>query len=206
MQELFNQIKSRLIRITGSLLRNEEDAADAVQETFCRIWQIRDRIRNEQEATAIAVQTAKNICIDQLRRKKVVHFEPLNTDHEKGETESLLLQIEAADEYRLVKELIEKALSPLQQKILEMKEIDGIEIEEISQKLNMQPTAVRMNLSRARKEIRNIYNKMNPVGINRGYQFPFFRLHRQKEKEEQLFHASLGRSRIWIRQCHGQSL
>ncbi|MGL4331204.1 MAG: RNA polymerase sigma factor [Bacteroidales bacterium] len=163
MQELFNQIKSRLIRITGSLLRNEEDAADAVQETFCRIWQIRDRIRNEQEATAIAVQTAKNICIDQLRRKKVVHFEPLNTDHEKGETESLLLQIEAADEYRLVKELIEKALSPLQQKILEMKEIDGIEIEEISQKLNMQPTAVRMNLSRARKEIRNIYNKMNPL-------------------------------------------
>lgn len=92
-----------------------------------------------------------------------MHFEPLNTDHEKGETESLLLQIEAADEYRLVKELIEKALSPLQQKILEMKEIDGIEIEEISQKLNMQPTAVRMNLSRARKEIRNIYNKMNPL-------------------------------------------
>lgn len=163
MQDLFNQLKTRLIRITGALLRNEEDAADAVQETFCRVWQIRDRIKNEQEATAIAVQTAKNICIDQLRRKKVVLFEPLSPDHEKGETESPLQQIEAADEYRLVKELIEKTLSPLQQKILEMKEIDGMEIDEISEKLNMQPTAVRMNLSRARKEIRNIYNKTNPL-------------------------------------------
>lgn len=41
-----------------------------------------------------------------------------------------------------------------------MKEFEGYEIEEIAQELNMQPTAVRMNLSRARKEIRNQYSRL----------------------------------------------
>lgn len=163
MQDLFNQLKNRLIRITGGLLHNNEDAADAVQETFCRLWQIRDRLKDEQETTAIAIQTAKNICIDQLRRKKVVRFETLEPDYEKSITDSPDAKIEAADEYRFVKELIERSLSPLQRQILEMKEIDGLEIDEIAGKLCMQPSAVRMNLSRARKEIRNIYTKTNPL-------------------------------------------
>ena len=69
-------------------------------------------------------------------------------------------ELEVREKFILVKQIIDRELSELQQKILEMKEFEGYEIEEIAQELNMQPTAVRMNLSRARKEIRNQYSRL----------------------------------------------
>jgi len=50
--------------------------------------------------------------------------------------------------------LIEQ-LPPLQQMIMRLKDIEGHEVEEIAQITNTTPEAVRMNLSRARKKIRN---------------------------------------------------
>lgn len=161
MQQLFIQLKSRLLRITGSLLGNNEDAADAVQETFCRLWQIRDRLYDDKDTTAVAIQTAKNICIDQLRRKKVIQFESLENKHDQNSADNALKHFEATDECRYILELINLCLTPLQRQILEMREIKEMEIQEIATILNMQPTAVRMHLSRARKEIRNLYIKKN---------------------------------------------
>ena len=47
----------------------------------------------------------------------------------------------------------------LQQQILHMKEYDGKTYSEIAESLGMQEPAVRMQLSRARKEIRECYLK-----------------------------------------------
>ena len=65
------------------------------------------------------------------------------------------------EDYNLICRLIECYLSPRERRILEMKEFEEKEIDEIAEILNMQPAAVRMNLSRARKEIREIYFKIN---------------------------------------------
>ena len=56
-----------------------------------------------------------------------------------------------------VEKIIRTELTPLQQQIIEEREYKGRDIEEIAKRLDMQPTAVRMQLSRARKKIREIY-------------------------------------------------
>ena len=48
-----------------------------------------------------------------------------------------------------------KRLTENQRKILELRDYQGLEIEDIANRLNMQPATIRMNLSRARKLLEN---------------------------------------------------
>ena len=65
------------------------------------------------------------------------------------------------ERFQTVKLLIEKRLTENQRKILELRDYQGLEIEDIANRLNMQPATIRMNLSRARKTIREQYKKLN---------------------------------------------
>ena len=58
-----------------------------------------------------------------------------------------------------VENIIATALTPVQLQIIEEKEYKGKTIEEIAKALSMQPPAVKMQLSRARKKIREIYKE-----------------------------------------------
>ena len=76
-------------------------------------------------------------------------------DEDNSEKENLL------ERFQTVKLLIEKRLTENQRKILELRDYQGLEIEDIANRLNMQPATIRMNLSRARKTIREQYKKLN---------------------------------------------
>ena len=52
------------------------------------------------------------------------------------------------------------SLSPLQRKIFQMAAFEDIEYEDIAERLHMSVAAVRMNMSRARKKMRELYKKM----------------------------------------------
>ena len=48
-----------------------DDAEDALQEAFCRLWQRRDTINSTREAEALAATTLRNICIDSHPKKRI---------------------------------------------------------------------------------------------------------------------------------------
>jgi len=52
-------------------------------------------------------------------------------------------------------------LSGLQQAVLRMKQIEGLEIDEIAALTGSAPEAIRMNLSRARRKVKEIFFKNN---------------------------------------------
>ena len=56
-----------------------------------------------------------------------------------------------------VQRIIAQNLSPQQRRVLDLREVQGLSFEAIAEMLSMQPAAVRMTLSRARKTIREIY-------------------------------------------------
>ena len=71
-------------------------------------------------------------------------------------------QLEQKDSLEHVMRLINK-LPGLQQTILRMKHVDGFEVEEIAGLTGSTPEAVRMNLSRARKRVREQFFKMQTL-------------------------------------------
>ena len=154
----FTKLRKGFLRLASRILPNEEDANDALQDAFCRLWTRRDQIHSSQEAEALAVTTIRNLCIDQVRKEKMQVVE-LDAERDSKPTETIEERIEKEELFLEVEEMINRQLSPVQQLILRKKEYEEESIEEIAKELNMQQAAVRMQLSRARRTIRECYRK-----------------------------------------------
>ena len=129
------------------MLSDADAAEDALQDAFVRLWG-RYQVRNEREAEALLTRTVRNVSIDQLRKRKTV---PLAMDLPEERTENR----EAL--FRRVEEMVDTELTDLQRLIIRRHEYESVTLEKIAEELGMQPPAVRMQLSRARKIIREHY-------------------------------------------------
>lgn len=156
----FSGLRRRL-RPTLSRWLGEDEADDALQEAFCRLWPERERWADADEAARVLNVTARHIGIDELRRRQKLG----ETSLEEGcdPTDEADAEDEAAERYRRVKQIIDQRLTPLQREILERRETREEAFEEIAAILNMQPAAVRMQLSRARKLIREVYYEQSGI-------------------------------------------
>ena len=149
LTETYQRIRERLRAGAGKMLSDAEAAEDALQDAFVRLWG-RYQVRSEREAEALLTRTVRNVSIDQLRKRKTV---PLMADlpEEVGENREAL--------FRRVEEMVDTELTDLQRLIIRRHEYEGVTLEKIAEELGMQPPAVRMQLSRARKTIREQYRK-----------------------------------------------
>lgn len=155
----FTRLRDNLLSMSRRILQDEDDASDAIQDAFCRLWPLRNKIKDEKEASALTVTTTRHICIDRVRQKsRFTEYDPEVCD-ESDESGNEKEYVE--ERFLMVKRLIDKELTENQRLILELRDFRGFEIDEIARQLNMQPTAIRMNLSRARKTIREQYKKLN---------------------------------------------
>ena len=80
----FTILRRRLRSIATHLMPHGDDAEDALQEAFCRLWQRRDTINSTREAEALAATTLRNICIDSHRKKKIETV-PIDEQHDREE-------------------------------------------------------------------------------------------------------------------------
>ena len=156
----FTELRRGFLRLASHFLPNEDDANDAIQDAFCRLWPRRDEINTKEEAEALTVTTVKNLCIDALRKKHIDTVE-IEEWRDAEITEAADEIIEREERFRQVKSIIDIELSPLQRDIFYKKEFEDMSVDNISKELDMQPTAVRMQLSRARKTIRECYKNQN---------------------------------------------
>ena len=149
LTETYQRIRQRLRAGAGKMLSDAEAAEDALQDAFVQLWG-RYQVRSEREAEALLTRTVRNVSIDQLRRRKTV---PLVGDlpEETRENREAL--------FRRVEKMVDTQLNDLQKLIIRRHEYEGVTLDKIAEELGMQPPAVRMQLSRARKTIREQYRK-----------------------------------------------
>jgi RNA polymerase sigma-70 factor (ECF subfamily) len=147
-------LRQKLFLLALKYLQNEEDAEDAVQETLLRLWKIRDQLDNVSSSGAFAVQTLKNICIDRLRTAKE-HTE-ISDFYLRADGDTPYSTVERNDTVALVKKIIE-SLPELQRLIIQLRDVEGYELQEIADITGTQVGAVTVNLSRARKKVRDTF-------------------------------------------------
>ncbi len=155
----FTELRKGFLRLAMRFLPNKEDADDALQEAFFRLWKHADQIGSREEAEALTVVTVKNLCIDTLRKRNHLSTVELDENRDEAISDSVTESLEKEEQFRMVERIIARRLTPVQQQILHMKEYEGKKYNEIAEILGMQEPAVRMQLSRARKEIRECYLK-----------------------------------------------
>lgn len=150
LTDTYQRIRLRLKAGAGKLLADAEAAEDALQDAFVRLWG-RYEVRSGSEAEALLTRTVRNVSIDQLRKRKTVPLSGDLPEEDVGENREAL--------FRRVEEMVDSELTDLQRLIVRRHEYEGLTLERIAEELGMQPPAVRMQLSRARKTIREQYRK-----------------------------------------------
>jgi len=149
--------RQTMLRLAVKYLQNAEDAEDAVQETLLRLWQMRDRLDTISKPAAFAIQTVKNICIDHLRTAKILTTADDFLPNVNMETP--YAAVERQNTLDLISKIIAN-LPELQRIVIRMRDVEGYELQEIAEITGSQVNAVTVNLSRARKKVREIMFKM----------------------------------------------
>lgn len=150
-------IRNQLFHIARNMLAGEQEAEDAVQEVLLKLWDQRDTLARYDSVAAFATTVTKNHCIDRIRvRKKTEYIDDSFATH--AAPDNPHYQLEQNDTIALIEQIINQ-LPPLQQAIIRMKDVEAYELEEIAEITGTKPDAVRANLSRARRKVREEYLK-----------------------------------------------
>lgn len=150
--------REKMEKLARDILRNDVDAKDAVQETFLRLWNIRARLNNHPNVGGFVMRTIKNICIDKLREER--NNLTLDDVNVAVYTLTPYVYTEQQDTVSLIRKII-NTLPETQKRIMMMRDIDGYELDEIAEIMGTETTAVRVNLSRARKTVRDRFSSIN---------------------------------------------
>lgn len=153
-------VSKKLLRFATHFLRNEDDARDVVQDVFLKLWQKREELNKIDNIEAFTIKMTRNKCLDVLRSGKTVAFDADTSRQLKEVTVDVHSKIEHNEAAGQIKQLISQ-LPELQQKVIQLRDIEQMEYEEIAEVTGLQINAIRVNLSRARKKVRDEYLKMN---------------------------------------------
>lgn len=160
---LVNPFKDKVFRLARRILTSVEEAQDVSQEMLMRLWNKREQLREYKSVEAFAMTMTKNYCLDQLKNKRAsnLKIDSLEFSENRSKLED---EIENKDSLNWVEKFIEAL--PVQQKIIiQMRDIEGYEFEQMAEILEMNETAIRVALSRARKSIRESMLKTHSYGI-----------------------------------------
>ncbi len=158
-------IKNKLYRLAKRLLISTEEAEDTVQEVFLRLWSKKENLEQIRSIEGFAMVMTKNLCLDKLKSKRrnteelsdkglnVVHKTPYN-------------QIEMDDSINRINKIIMQL--PDQQKvIIHLRDVEGYEFEEIAEVTGLTINTIRVNLSRARKKVKETVLKEESYEFSR---------------------------------------
>lgn len=150
-------LRNKLYSFAVKILGDGAEAEDNVQETFLRMWEMRQKLTDCKNIGGLAMQINKNLCIDKLRiRKNKTTVDILNYQTN-GQTAHVTLEAKQAID--LVGQII-STLPTLQQLVIRMRDVEGYEVDEIAALTASRPETVRVNLSRARQRVREQYFKL----------------------------------------------
>ena len=160
---LVHPFKNKVFRLACRLLISVEEAEDVTQEMLMRLWNKKETLDQYKSVEAFTMTMTKNYCLDQLKSKRASNLKIEHNNFSDGLT-GLDEQIEQYDRLNWVEKIIEQL--PIQQKmIIQMRDIEEYDFEKIASILEMNETAIRVALSRARKTVRETMLKINEYGI-----------------------------------------
>ena len=150
-RHITREMQPALILIARKIIGDEEDAKDVVQDSLLRLWQLKEEVQNVRGFARILV---RNRSLDLVRKRK--------TSVQVGLTETT--GIAPADEHderiERMMTLVER-LPTMQQTVLRLRHMEGMEMSEIAELTGTTEQAIRQSLSRARRAVLAKYKNQN---------------------------------------------
>lgn len=156
-------ISKKLLRFATLFLKDEDGAKDVVQDVFLKLWQMRDALDTIENIEAFAMRMTRNRCLDVIRANKTVQLDAETHRLLQYETPDVHLKVELSEAAMQIKMLIDE-LPDVQRTVMQLREMEQLEYDEIVELTGLNANAIRVNLSRARKKVRDEFLKLNDDG------------------------------------------
>lgn len=155
-------LKDKLYRFSKRILNDETEAQDVTQDVLMKLWNMRNSLSEYNSIEALAMTSTRNLSLDRARRKNM-HYE--KSSEIKYETPTMVNDDKV--EQNEMSMLIRKAISNLkepQRTIMHLRDIEQYTFDEIGPIVEMTTETIRVNLSRARKKVRDELKKIMSYG------------------------------------------
>ena len=142
-----------LYRVAFYILESEQEAEDAVQEVYLKLWEGRGSLDGIRQPKAYSIRMLKNLCLDRLRRAAHMAFPEVLP-----EKIQIRPQDDEIDARRRLDKVLEavKALPERQRQVLLMHTVEGLTYDEMSSITGMNNATLRVTLSQARTKLKSI--------------------------------------------------
>jgi RNA polymerase sigma-70 factor (ECF subfamily) len=159
-EALMRRHNRRLFRVTRSILRDSDAAEDAVQEAYLRAFTRLDSYRPEGKFGAWLTRVALNeaLMIRRKRRTDTVSLEDagvesIAAEERDADTPNAEQYVDAAHARALLEHAIE-ALPENFRMVFVLRVVEGLDVRETAESLEINPTTVRTRLFRAQRQLR----------------------------------------------------
>jgi RNA polymerase sigma-70 factor (ECF subfamily) len=167
-EQLVKRYDRKLLRIAQSVTHNTEDARDAVQDVFLKVFQNLGQFREESQFSTWLFRITVNQSLMKVRKQRAIREVSLDQDFQ-ADVDMLPMevidwapnpeQLYWASELRLI---LINALSELElisRTVFVLRDIEGLSTDQTADVLNLSPTAVKARLWRSRLQLREYLNR-----------------------------------------------
>lgn len=152
-------VKNKLYRVAITLLQDDDEAKDAVQDTYLKLFSMNTASMKLQNPEAFAMKMLKNLCIDRLRLKKKRNMTDISTQRELTDNITPFQRVSFENLKDLMIRLFD-TLPEQQRMVIHLRDIEHYSFEEIQEVTGLTINNIRVMLSRARQSVRFNYQKI----------------------------------------------
>lgn len=143
IEEAVATYSNMLYKICIVMLCNEQDAQDAIQETFCRYLEKKPDFTDSEHEKAWLIQVVTNICRDMLR---------FRSRHPKVSIDEVTDSYTSADDRDILTELLDLPIR--HRTVIYLYYVEGYQVREVASLLKISEHAVKKRLQRGRQQLR----------------------------------------------------
>ena len=148
-EHIAERLRQKVLKVGLQFFGSQEDAEDAAQETMEQLWRYCEQIDASRNIEALAIRVAKNCCVS-LYRKNRPTPNPSLYGGELGSTPQEIL--EAKDTELMLEEALD-LLKPRERQLFEMRQLEGLSVDEISSETGIPKLSITAMVSTARKKV-----------------------------------------------------
>ena len=165
-EEIFRVYHARIYNYVYRLVGNADDAQDLTQDSFLKAYRALQRGTRPEKLSAWLYRIASNTCMDALRRRRLIHWQPLDDllavlkASGSHSPEEQVVQDERQSEQQRQVEHVLAQLPPRYRMYLVLREGEGFSYQEIAAATGDSLETVKVTLYRARERARQIGSKL----------------------------------------------
>jgi RNA polymerase sigma-70 factor (ECF subfamily) len=165
-EQLVRAYDQNVLRMALNLLHSPEDARDVYQEAFLRVYRNLPKFRFDCSFSTWLYRIVANLCLDQIRKRKVRKEEASAVDTDSGEVDRFQFlpekradvdpqrQLMSSEVNARIQEVLER-LTPRERLVFEMRHFQGMRLRAIGEALGVTEEAAKNCLFRATQKMRS---------------------------------------------------